>query len=345
MLVVCPGRGAYGPGTLGLLSGRGSAAQTMIDACDAYLCSKGQPTVTELDAEPAFRGSLHVAGEHASLLTVACSLADWAQLDASRYQVVGVTGNSMGWYTALVVSGVLALQDAIELVGTMGAYQRGNVIGGQVMVPLTGPDWARDNNLVHTVEQCLASARQAGHVVAWSIDLGSHAVLGACKPGVRYLLDHLPKSQVGSRTFPVQLPLHSAFHTTLMADTADRAARDLAHLVFHPPTVPLVNGLGTVYRPLWADPDAIRAYTLGPQLVEPYQFSFAVRTAMRYCGPQLTVALGPGQSLGGPLARIQVHDGWHGQRTRADFEAQQAKQPTLLAFGHPDQREQLVSHA
>ena len=71
-----------------------------------------------------------MAGENASLLTFACSLADAAELDRSRYEIVGVVGNSMGFYTALVLSGALSLQDGIELVETMAHYQTKNVQAG-----------------------------------------------------------------------------------------------------------------------------------------------------------------------------------------------------------------------
>jgi [acyl-carrier-protein] S-malonyltransferase len=40
-------------------------------------------------------------GDNASLLIYACALADFAAIDRDRFEVVAVTGNSMGWYLAL----------------------------------------------------------------------------------------------------------------------------------------------------------------------------------------------------------------------------------------------------
>src|SRR5690606_27109538 len=103
--------------------------------------ARGLPTVTALDAAERYSNRLHVAGEHASLLTAACSLADAADLDRDRYEVVGVVGNSMGFYTALAVADALPLPDAVRLIDTMGAYQESNVLGGQILYPLVDEAW------------------------------------------------------------------------------------------------------------------------------------------------------------------------------------------------------------
>ncbi len=338
-LIVCPGRGSYDRSCLGSLSGRSPGAQRVIDACDAWRAQRGLPTVTELDADDAFRGTRHVAGEHASILTFAASLADLADLDRDRYEVVGVVGNSMGFYTALAASGALSLEDAIRLVDTMGVYQTRNVIGGQVLYPIADSDWRRDAELSAAVERARESTG-----AWWSIDLGSFAVLGASADGVRALLGALPQVTRGQRTFPTQLPLHSAFHTPLMDDTSRRARIELADLRFRRPQVPLVDGRGFVFRPAWADPLALADYTLGHQVVAPFDLATAVRTGLHHCAPDLMVALGPGNSLGGPLAGMLTRDGWGGVADRAGFDAAQASDaPRLLSFGVSLQRRHLVA--
>jgi tripartite-type tricarboxylate transporter receptor subunit TctC len=55
-----------------------------------------------------------------------------AQIDPARFEIVGVCGNSMGWYTALTAGGALPLADGVQLIETFGGWQRDNVIGGQV---------------------------------------------------------------------------------------------------------------------------------------------------------------------------------------------------------------------
>ena len=340
-LVVCPGRGSYDRNSLGSLGNRSEAVATFLERCDAYRGAQGQPTVSELDQEPAYRSSLHVAGEHASLLTFAASYADWLELDRDHYEVVAIAGNSMGWYTSLAVSGALPLDDAIRLVDTLGRYQHKNVIGGQVLYPVCSPDWSPSAERLAHVEEALAAAAAAGHVAEWSIDLGGFAVLGADRPGVKFLLQQLPSETRGSRAFPLQLPLHSAFHTSLMEATSHRAVAELADLRFSAPQLPLIDGRGMVFRPRSANPRAIRDYTLGHQIVRPYAFTLSIQTALHFSGADVVVCLGPGNPLGGPVARILVQDGWRGLRNRAAF--LESDEPVLRSFGLPDQRARLIA--
>lgn len=343
VLLVCPGRGSYDRASLGQLSERSAAASRVIAACDAWRASHQRPTLTELDAKEQYRQTLHVAGEHASLLTMGCGLADLADLDTSRFEVVGVTGNSMGWYTALAASGALSLDETVRLVDTMGWYQKKNVLGGQILYPLTDSNWAADPSLEAAVDGALAGARTEGHGAWWSIRLGGFAVLGGDKSGVKQLMASLPAQERGSRTFPIQLPMHSAFHTPLMQATSERAFAELGDLALRAPDVPLIDGRGHVFRPRYADPKALLTYTLGHQVVEPYDFTCAVETALQHCAPDCVVVLGPGNSLGGPLARILVDQGWRGATDRAQLDALQASdRPVLLSLGVSKQRALLV---
>jgi acyl transferase domain-containing protein len=280
-----------------------------------------------------------VAGEHASLLTFACAVADSTEL-SSRYEVVGAVGNSMGWYTALAVAGALPLTDAIRLVDTMGSYQAGNVIGAQLLYPSANADWAPDPVLIAAVDDALARANAEGGRAWRSIRLGGFVVLGCDRPGLDLLMKQLPPQTIGSRNYPVQLPLHSAFHTPLLAETADRAQRELADLAFEAPSIPLVDGTGRIHRPIWASPAELASYTLGTQVTDEYDFVQSVRTALHHCAPDIVVLLGPGNSLGGPVARILVQDGWHGVASRADLNG---GEPMLLSFGVTPQRAQLLA--
>ena len=334
-LVVCPGRGSYSKDTLGSLQERSVAASAILDVCDAYRDERGSPTVRELDAASRFSAMKHVAGEHASLLTFAASLADLAEL-SSDYQVVGVAGNSMGFYTALAASGALSLDDAARLVDTMGAYQTRNVLGGQLLYPMGDAEWRVDPAVVDVIDAAIASSDGEAF---WSIRLGNTAVLGGTDAGIKHLQATRPPIERGARTFPMKLPLHSAFHTPVMVATAATAQRDLADLAFRAPNVPLVGGHGHIFRPGWADPAQLGSYTLGPQVTEPYDFTAGIRTALRHTAPDVVVALGPGNALGGPLASILVSEGWRGVRCKADLaRVQDSDEPVLLSFGVEDQR-------
>lgn len=338
-LIVCPGRGSYGRAQLGILRAHapGTRAAEIVAALDRFRAGLGRPALTELDGAAAFAPHLHVAGEHASLLTFACTAADLAAIDRARVEIAGVTGNSMGFYTALHAAGALDLREAARLVETLGAYQAGRVIGGQLVYPLVGDDWRPSPPLAAAAAEAL---RAPGvHV---SIRLGGSIVLGADAGGLEHARRILLPLERGGVRYPLELPLHSAFHTPLMAETSARARAELADLAIRSPAITLVAGDATVHRP-WADPAAILRYTLGPQIVEPFDLERAVATAVGELGPDAIVLPGPGDHLGGAVAQILIARGWRGLRDRRDFmEAQAGDRPIVLAMSRPEQRARVV---
>ncbi len=331
VVVVCPGRGSYTRELLGNL--KASSGSPSVLAANAFRRALGRPTPSELDDTSTYVSVKHVAGENASILTATCSLADHDALRAAdKVEVVGAIGNSMGWYTALAVAGALPLADGLRLVETMGQYQMGNVIGGQLVYPLCDADWAclpspELDALIHSVPDL--------HV---SIRLGRQIVLGGTEAAIRTAIQALPVRRAGDHDAPFQLPLHSAFHTPLMAGTSERASVDLADLAFSAPTVPMVDGRGALWFPRHADPTAIANYTLGAQVVAPYDFGLSVRTALRELAPDALVLLGPGGNLGGAVAQAMLDEGWAGLHTKADFLARQASNPIVWSLARPEQR-------
>jgi len=117
---------------------------------------------------------------------------------------------------------------------------------------------------------------------------------------------------------------------------------ELADLAWSAPAVPLVDGRGAVFRPLGADPAAVRDYTLGHQVVAPYDFTASVRVVMREYAPDHLVLLGPGGNLGGAVAQALLAEGWRGLGTKADFTAMQAVAPVVLSMARPEQRARVV---
>ncbi len=328
-LLVCPGRGSYGRTQLGSLP----AESPVIRWLDRYRAGLGRPTLSALDRAERFSPRRHLAGEHASLLTFGATAADIEALDPEKVQVVAVTGNSMGWYTALYAGGALDLGGAARLVETMAAYQTDNVIGGQVLYPLVDGDWHPAPEAIQAVERAL---NEPG--IYLSIRLGGTAVLAGDREAVRRLLEFLPPQKRVSRSFPVQIPLHSAFHTPLMAETSRRALVDLADLPFAAPQVPLIAGGGLGFRS-WADPAAIARYTLDSQVTETYDFSAALRVALGDYGPDVVICLGPGNTMGGPVGQVMAQLGWRGIHSFSDFlDAQRSGSPPVIAMDRPEQR-------
>ena len=335
-LVLCPGRGSYTRDCLGSLSGLRAPA---IDVFDGLRAALGRPTITDLDSADRFRSALHIAGENASLLTAAVSLTDLSQVDREKVRVVGACGNSMGWYTALGFGGALSLHDCGRLIETLGSFQAGGVVGGQIVTPVVDADsWRRDpaaSGAVAAAVEALPDRPPSDH-------LGGQAVLGGTDAALAQAVAQIPQRRFGPRTFPLRLPLHSAFHTPLMADVSARAQRELGSLGWRGPEIPLIDGRGHVWRPLHADPAAIAEYTLGHQITAAFDFTAMVRTAVGELAPDIIVLPGPGSNLGGAIAQVLISLGWQGLRCKDDFLARQREDPFVVAMRWPDQRRLVV---
>ena len=329
LALLCPGRGSYGREQLGSLP----ADSPVLDQLDAYRSSLGRPTLREMDGAERYSARLHVAGENASILTFGATLADLEALDPNKGRLVCVAGNSMGWYTALGASGALPLMEAARLVETMGSYQAGNVQGGQVLYPVTDAEWRRDPALEAHVMEALDWPG-----VELSSRLGGTAVLAGPTEAVRRLLGELPKLQRGPRSFPLQLPLHSAFHTSVMQAASQRARSELADLDMRSPAIPLVDGLGRLHA-RWADPALLLDYTLGAQVSQTFDLTACLHALLQDYAPDAVLLPGPGESLGGSVAQAMIEIGWRGLRDRQDFfEAQKSEHPVVISMCRPEQR-------
>jgi [acyl-carrier-protein] S-malonyltransferase len=332
-LVVCPGRGSYGRSQLGTLKGAGP----IIESLDAFRASLDRPTISELDSAERYSGVKHVSGENASILTFAATAHDLSTIDHEKVDVVAVAGNSMGFYTALYASGALDLMEAARLVETMGFRQRKNVIGGQVLYPTVDEDWVEDPVRKAAVEEV-----QSWDGVYSSISLGGTAVIGADDKAIRKILKEMPKAIHSHREYPVQLPLHSAFHTPLMSETSEWAVSELSDLNISPPKIPLAAGDGRIFG-RWASVEEILDYTLRSQVVDPYDFTKSIKSALCDFAPDVVVLPGPGDTMGNPVATTMIKIGWRGLRDKRDFkEAQSSDSPVIISMSRENQRRLVV---
>ena len=140
-LVVCPGRGSYGKAELGYLKRLHGDKPDLIAAVDRKRAERGQPTISELDGRDRFSVATHTRGDIASPLIFTASYADFLAIDRSRFDVTAVTGNSMGWYTALACAGAVSLEQGFAIVDAMGEHSQAGGPGGQVLLTLVDDDW------------------------------------------------------------------------------------------------------------------------------------------------------------------------------------------------------------
>lgn len=324
-VVVCPGRGTYGKGELGsLMRLHGSA--DLLAGYERIRAEAGQVSLAALDGAAAF-GAAHLDGANAAALIHAMTVLDARALRG--VEVVAVTGNSMGWYGALAVAGALSEADGFRLANGMGGLMAREGAGGQVVYPVMGDDWRPDPDRRAAV---LAAAAGAG--VHLSIDLGGMLVMAGAEAALAGFEGLVPKAG----QFPLRLPGHAAFHTPLVAPVAAQGRAAFGGLGWRQPRVPMVDGRGHVWWPGASDPVRLADYTLGHQVVAPYDFARAIAVAAREFAPDVFIVTGPGGTLGGAVAQGLILANWRGMGCKDEFQARQAEAPVLLSMGRPDQR-------
>lgn len=328
--LVFPGRGSYTASSLGSLP----PDDSLVERVEELRRGFDLPSLLELDRAPRFDPKVHLLPANASPLIFLVSLVDLAATPDDAEPVVAI-GNSMGWYTALTAAGALTLEDGYRLVQEMSLLQQeplpSDGPGGQVIYPLTGPDWRLDADLRERVAAALAAGNGEVHR---SIDLGGYAVLAGSEAGVARLMELLPPARVGERLYPLRLAMHGPYHTPLVRHVAEEAQRRLADLEWHAPEIALVDGRGARWSPWSTDPAALRDYTLGEQVTTPFSFAASMRVVLREWAPDLLLLPGPGISLGGICGRAVVAEGYRGIHDRAEFEGAQERDALILTL-HP----------
>jgi hypothetical protein len=159
-------------------------------------------------------------------------------------------------------------------------------------------------------------------------------VFAADEAGLKWLMERLPKAD----RFPLRLMHHAAFHSPLLNHIVPMARSDNPLSDFGVGEIPAIDGQGRIWSPRAFNRDAIYAYTLGAQLTDSYDFTRAVQVAAAEFAPDTVIVLGPGTTLGAPIAQALIASGWRGLSSKADFQARQQDEPILISMGMAEQR-------
>ena len=84
------------------------------------------------------------------------------------------------------------------------------------------------------------------------------------------------------------------------------------------------------------------SYTLTYQVIKKYDFSSSVSVALKEFCPDHLVLLGPGNSLGGPVAQILINQQWNGLKSKQDFLDTQKNNPFVVSMGIEEQKNLVV---
>jgi len=183
---------------------------------------------------------------------------------------------------------------------------------------------------------------QPDHELYISIELGGMLVFAGNEDALDVLEKRLKPEQ--SR-FPMRLKNHAAFHTPLQAPVSAQGKAALAQGLFSAPAIPMIDGRGHIWRPHATSSGQLWDYTLGTQVVTSYDFTLAIKVALREFAPDCLIILGPGNTLGAVVAQSMIAIDWHNLTSKTDFITTQKSAPFVLSMGIEDQRRAVTKTA
>lgn len=336
-VIICPGRGTYNAPELGYLSRLHGQKAEFVKMLDGVRERAGQDTISALDGAQAYSSKAHGSGENASLLIYGCAMADFMAINRDKYEVIAVTGNSMGWYLSLAAGGALSLEGGARLVNGMGKIMTEHGTGGQVVYPAVDEDWKQSEKRQKAIDNALSMIGDL--TLSTSIHLGGMHVFAGGDRGLRYLMSELPKDG----NFPLRLRGHSAFHSPQLGHIPALAQSTFGPDMFARPKLPLIDGQGNIWSGPSTDIAALYRYTLGRQIEDTYDFTRAVQVAAKEFAPDVFIVLGPGGTMGAPTAQSLIAMNWRGLSGKADFQKHNRNNPLIISMGLEDQRALAVS--
>ena len=328
VVVVCPGRGSYTRETSNYLSGLKPDISNHIISFDKKRESENLTKISELDKNN-FRSKIHMTGENASPLIYACSVKDFMLIDKTKYDIVAICGNSMGWYISLALGGAITFDKGYDLIQTMGTLTQNHGSGGQIIYPIINDEWQID---IEKKELVLKEIENSNSFI--SIYLGGYIVIGGDQNSLDRLLKKLPRND----KYPFQIPFHSAFHTSLLSGVVATAQSSFNRNIFNRPSIPLVDGRGNIWSPWSTNKSELYNYTLDYQIIKSYNFSSSIEVALKEFCPDNIILLGPGNTLGGPVAQVLIDHNWNDLKTKSEFVQNQAENPFVLSMAIDEQR-------
>ncbi|MBL4581581.1 MAG: ACP S-malonyltransferase [Gammaproteobacteria bacterium] len=223
---------------------------------------------------------------------LAASVAIWRVWQAQKGALPSVlAGHSLGEYSALVCSGVLAFGDAIQLVHQRGRLMQAAVgVGTGKMAAIIGFD---DAKIAGLCEQ----AAQGQVVTAANFNSPGQTVIAGDFDAVERAMV-LCKDAGAKRALPLNVSVPS--HCALMKPAAEQLQAELDSVQFNSPQIPVIQN---VNAQLCEDPSLIKE-NLIKQLYEPVLWVDSVKY-MRARGVEKILECGPGKVLSGLIKRIE----------------------------------------
>jgi malonyl CoA-acyl carrier protein transacylase/3-oxoacyl-(acyl-carrier-protein) synthase/NAD(P)-dependent dehydrogenase (short-subunit alcohol dehydrogenase family) len=194
-------------------------------------------------------------------------------------------GHSLGEYGALVASGALPFEDALEAVSARGRGMTEVAVEDKGRMAAVFAPLAEIERILETVK---------GYAVIANINSDKQAVIGGASNAVEQATEIFLKA--GYNVVP--LPVSHAFHTSIVAGASEPLRKVLARLRLQSPQVPIVANINGEFYPTGLNVVPQMLDILAKQVASPVQFVKGLRT-LHDAGARVYVEVGPKRALQG----------------------------------------------
>lgn len=202
-----------------------------------------------------------------------------------------MAGHSLGEYSALVMAGVLSVQDGASIVHKRGKFMNEAVPAGQgAMAAILG--MAADD--LATVTEAVTTEGHSVQVA--NLNCPGQIVISGTAEGVK-LASERAKDHGAKRAIP--LSVSGPFHSSLMRPAATKLGVELAMIPLREPKVPII---ANVTAKAVESADEIRKLLI-EQVTAPVRWEESIRT-MLDLGVDTFIECGPGNVLSGLIKKI-----------------------------------------
>ena len=238
-----------------------------------------------------------VARLNAQLLQTEITQPAVLTTDAAMAQLLGaygitpdlVMGHSLGEYGALVASGALSFDAALEAVSARGREMTHvSQADNGAMAAVFGP--------LADIERIVAEVD--GYVVVANINSNTQAVIGGATTAVEAAVAAFQAAGITA----MRIPVSHAFHTQIVAGASEPLKVAMRRLEVRGPSLPIVANVTGEFYPAPADTETMLEI-LGRQIAEPVQFVKGLHTLYE-AGARVFVEVGPKKALHGFVEEV-----------------------------------------
>ncbi len=194
-------------------------------------------------------------------------------------------GHSLGEYGALVASGALPFEDALEAVSARGRGMTQVAVADKGRMAAVFAPLDEVERILKTVD---------GYVVIANINSEHQAVIGGASDAVTQAMEVLRSTGYDVS----ELPVSHAFHTSIVAPASEPLRRELERLHLESPRLPVVANVNGEFYPTGPGVVPQMLDILARQVASPVQFVKGLRTLYE-AGARIFVEVGPKKALQG----------------------------------------------